>query len=165
MDLAAVRRPDRRDDLVGLGVLEQVPGGSRLQRRVYPLGLAEAGQRDHLNVRVKVLDGGGGRDAVEARHEEVHEHDVGQVVAGREDGEFVERGPPVPGLAEHLDVVEHLEERAHAAADHRVVVDRVPAVRAREDHEAVDRLVGRRLIAAAGLARSAFGRGRVRERD
>jgi len=106
---------------------------------VYPFGLAEARQRHHLDMRVQPLDRRGGSDAAEAGHQQVHDHDVGQVVAGREHGQLVQRGLAVGGLAEHVDVVEHVEERAHAATDNRVIVDKedpdpLGVARLRHDH-------------------------------
>ena len=57
-------------------------------------------------------------DAVQARHDEVHEHDV-----GLQGGDGVERGLAVGRLADDLDVVLQLEERPQALAHDRVVVD------------------------------------------
>ena len=78
MDLVVVGRPDRGRDVVRLGVLEDEPARSGLERGDDLLLLDEAGQRDDLHVRLGRLDPPDRRDAVELRHDEVHEHHVGR---------------------------------------------------------------------------------------
>ena len=62
------------------------------------------------------LDRGG--DPVETGHDEVHHDHVGE-----QRRRCLERRDAVGGLADDLEVVVQVEEVAHAAADHGVVVD------------------------------------------
>ena len=78
MDLAALSRPDRRRDLIGLGVLEQVTGRAGLKRCVDLLLLHEARHRHDLDIRIALLHRGGRLDAVHRLHHQVHQHHVGE---------------------------------------------------------------------------------------
>ena len=102
----------------GLSVLEQEPGGARLDGRHDPLLLDGAGQRNDLDLRTRRAELAGGLDAVEPRQVEVHDHDVRAERLGR-----AERLAAVRRLANHLDVLEERQELAQAATDHGVVVD------------------------------------------
>ena len=79
--LAGVRRPDRADELRRLGVLEQEPGRARPQRGEQPVVLAEARQDEHARVRHALAQDAQRGDAVEPRHREVEQHDVGRLRA------------------------------------------------------------------------------------
>ena len=68
---------------------------------------------------------GGRLDAVDDRHQQVHDDDIGPQL-----GDEGDRRRAVGGLADDLEVVVQAEEVAHAAADHRVVVDEDEADRA-----------------------------------
>jgi hypothetical protein len=63
------------------------------------------------------LDGRDGPDAVELGHHEIHEHDIWQQAFGGND-----TGLTIVGFADHLDVVEQLEEASEAPSDDSVVV-------------------------------------------
>lgn len=67
-------------------------------------------------------DAPGGLDAVDDRHLDVDERDVGQVFPGQ--GQAL---AAVGGLGHHLDVVFEVEERAESAANERLVVDQQDA--------------------------------------
>ena len=59
----------------------------------------------------------GGPQAVGARHADVHQHDVGALAAHE-----LDRLLAVRGLADDLDVVLRVEQRAEPGADERLVV-------------------------------------------
>ena len=118
MDLARRGRPDGAGQLVGLGILEQEARRPGLDRGDHPGLLDEAGQRDDLGLREDRLDAAGRLDAVDHRHHQVHHDDVRPELAGALDGLGA-----IGGLADDHDVVVELEEIAHPATDHRVVVD------------------------------------------
>ena len=121
--LAAPGGPDRVHDLVDVGVLQHVPGRPGLQRAVDAVRLAEAGDDDDVHLRPRLLDQGGGGDAVHAAHHEVHQHDVGQCVACRQLFELPDGPVPVGGLTHRLDTGRRVEERPQAEPDDLVVVD------------------------------------------
>ena len=123
--------PDGRGDLVGVGVLEQVPGGAGLERGVHALLLGERGQRHHLDVVVAGADLAGRLDAVDRRHLEVHDDDVGSPALGVQPGEQVQRLRPAVGVADDLEVGLALEEGQQPAANDRVIVDDQDADRGR----------------------------------
>ena len=115
--------PDGRRDLVGVGVLEEVPGRAGLEGRVHALLLAERGQRHHLHVVVASADLTGRLDAVDGLHLEVHEDDVGSPPLGVQPGEQVERLRSPVGIADDLEVGFAVEEGQQSAAHDRVIVD------------------------------------------
>jgi hypothetical protein len=67
-------------------------------------------------------DAPGGFDAVHARHLDVDERDVGQVLAGQ-----CQALAAVGCLGDHLDVVLDVKQRAESTADKRLVVDQEDA--------------------------------------
>ena len=77
-----------------------------------------------LELWMRGLDARGRLDAVEVRHHQIHDHDVRPELLGTLDGLAA-----VGRLADDLDVVVQLEEIAHPATDHRVVVDEEDADR------------------------------------
>jgi hypothetical protein len=121
--LAGDGGPDGRRDLAGVGVLEQVTGGTRLQGGAHPLLLDERGHRDHLDVGPAPLDLGGGGHAVHHGHLQVHEDDVGQPARAVEDGQLVERPLAVVGLADHGHPRLGRQVGRQPGAHHLVVVD------------------------------------------
>ena len=118
VDLAAMRGPDRRGQVVRLGILEQEAARAGLDRGRDALLLDEARDGDDLDGRVAGLELGRGGDPVETGHDEVHDDDVGEQRRRR-----LERRDAVGGLADDLEVIVQVEEVAHAAADHGMVVD------------------------------------------
>lgn len=81
--VAGVDELDRADDLGWRGVLEQEPGRAGLQRAQHELVGVERREDEHGG-RVRL--GGeqaGGRDAVEQRHSDVQQDDVGPVAIDR----------------------------------------------------------------------------------
>ena len=116
--LAAVDHPDRAHELGGLDVLEQVARGARAHGGQHLVLVEEARQDDDARRGRELAQALDRADAVEPRHDEVHEHDVGLERRDRR-----ERRLAVGRLADDLDVVLQLEERAQALAHDGVVVD------------------------------------------
>jgi len=110
-------------DPVDVRVLEQIPGGPRLQRGTDPLGLAERGQDDDLDVVVEAPDRARRLDPVEWLHLEVHQYDVRALPDRVEELEHVEGAVAAVGVADDRDVGLAVEERRQPVADDRVVVD------------------------------------------
>ena len=115
--LAAADGPDPGEDLVGVGVLEQVAHGAGVQGAHDALPVGERRQDEHLR-ELLGHDLAGGAHAVDPGHLEVHEHDVGPQGARLLDGLGA-----VGGLADDGDVVDAGEELGQAAPHHGVVVD------------------------------------------
>ena len=80
--LAARRGADALGDAVGVDVLEQVAARARLQRADDPRAVGERRQHDHRRLRALGEDAARRLDAVEDRHVEVHQHDVGRQPRG-----------------------------------------------------------------------------------
>src|SRR5215831_8969467 len=110
-------RPDRGHELRRQRVLEQEPAGSGPQPGVYVLVEVEGGQQDHPGRRFGGADPRGGFDPVQVRHPDVHQHQVGLELRGLADGR-----QPVGGLADHLEVLDALQDGAQAGADEFLVV-------------------------------------------
>ena len=130
-----------RTSSAGSDVLEQEAGGAGAQRGEQPLVLAEARQHDHARRRRRLAQPRQRRDAVEPRHREVEQHDV-----GREPLRLGDRGLAVGRLPDDLDVVLQVEERAQALAHDRVVVGDQDADHARRDLEPHARPLPRRRL-------------------
>jgi hypothetical protein len=118
VDLARGGGADRGGELVSFGVLQQEPGGAGLEGGHDACLLDEARDRHDLHVGVIGLDARGRVDAVDARHQQVHDHDV-----GLQRGRGLDRGVAVGGLTDDLEIVVQGEEIAHAPPNHRVIVD------------------------------------------
>ena len=118
--LAGRDRPDRRQQLLRPGVLEQEAAGAGAQRGEHVLVEVERRQDDHPRGRVAAaLDQQPRRrDAVEPRHADVHQHDVG----GR-DRELLERVAAVLGLADDRHVRLRVDHHPQTRAHERLVVD------------------------------------------
>jgi hypothetical protein len=115
---------DRGHELLLGDILEQEAARPRAQRLVDVLVEVEGGEHEHARP-VGHRDAARGLDAVDARHADVHEHDVGQCLPRARD-----RLGAVARLADDLDVglraQDHAKARAHEAlvvgeqdADHR----------------------------------------------
>jgi len=111
--LAAGRRPHRVRQLGRARVLQQVPGGARLDR-VQDVGVGVV-RGEHDDLRVRQLPDG--RHAVAAGHPQVHQDHV--ELAGPGEGDRLRAGP---GLAGHLDIRLRGEHAAQPRPDHGVVV-------------------------------------------
>ena len=75
---AARSTADRVDDLVALGILEDVARGPGHQHLAHGALLLEPGQRHDLERGMLGLQPACGLDAVHLRHADVHQHDVGR---------------------------------------------------------------------------------------
>ena len=115
--LAGERRPDPAHQLRRLDVLEQEARGARAQRREDPLVVAEARQHDHPCARSRGPQRAQRAEPVGAGHDEVEQHDVGPELARRRD-----RGRPVRGFPDDLDVVLELEVGPQPLAHDGVIV-------------------------------------------
>ena len=122
-DLIVGGRPDRRGDLGGAGVLEQIATGAGLERGVDTPGLPETGHHDNRHLGVALGDLGQRLEAVHARHNKVHEDDIGRRRVDGQRGQLVEGLAPIGRLTDHLDVVEELEVGRDPAPDDGMVVD------------------------------------------
>ena len=123
--LAVGGRADRGHELVEGEALDEVAVGAGAQADHPQLGVLRAREQDDADLGRAPGDRARGGDPVHADHDDVHEHDVGAEV----DGE-VDRVAAVVGLGDDDDPGV-LERRAHAAAEHRVVVGDDDARRSR----------------------------------
>ena len=111
--------PDRGDELLGRRVLQEVAAGAGAQGGVHVLVEIERGEHEHLGVAVVARrDQPSGLDAVQDRHPDVHEHDVGTGPLAELDAE-----PTVLGITDDFDVGLRVEDHAEAVAHQRLVVD------------------------------------------
>ena len=116
---------DRGDEVLVRQALDQVPVGAGAQADHPQLGILRAGQQDDLTSGARAGDRARGGDPVHPDHDDVHQHDVGAEVHGEVDGVAA-----VVGLGDDDDPGV-LQRRAHAAAEHRVVVGDDDARRSR----------------------------------
>ena len=68
---------DRVEDLLAVGVLQDVAGGPGDEHLPDRVLVVDAGERDDPHVGERGLQQAGGFDAVHLRHPDVHQHDVG----------------------------------------------------------------------------------------
>jgi hypothetical protein len=109
---------DGSDELLRSGALEQEAARARTQGLVDVLVEVECGEDEHAQrTRPQVQHPPGGLEAVDARHADVHEHDIGAISAR----EF-QCGASVFHVGGDLDVALRLEDHAQAAAHERFVV-------------------------------------------
>ena len=115
--LAPRGRADAADDLLRVGVLEQVAERAGVERAEDPVAVGERGEHDHPRRRPGLHDRARGLDAVELGHLEVHEHDVGLGARAR-------ARPPraVGGGPDDLDVLGAARAAASSAVAHERVV-------------------------------------------
>src|SRR6476646_762932 len=122
-DARGERRPalrrglDPRDQLLGLGVLEQVAGGARVERGGDPPTVGERRQHDDARAALPAADRARRLDAVHDRHLQIHQDDVGIAVPAAVDGLLA-----VARDAHDLDAVAGLEQAGDPDADDLVVV-------------------------------------------
>ena len=114
----AIGGADRGGEVVGLGVLEEEPARAGLDRGRDPVLVDEARERDDLDRGMRALI-----SAVAAIPSMLGISRSITTTSGRNSA-----APPAPSapsgrLADDLEVVVQREEVAHAAADHRMVVD------------------------------------------
>ena len=82
------------------------------------------GQNDHLDCR-KILARAGDRlQAIQPRHRDVHQHDVGQMSPNQ-----FERLPTVAGFGDDLDGFSLFQQRANARAHEGMIIDEKDADR------------------------------------
>src|SRR6476646_2993145 len=109
---------DAANELLGLGVLQQIADGAGAQRLDDPLPVHERGQDDHLDAGSLGRDPAGRLDASDAGHREVHEHDVGSLLDAERDGCLA-----VADGADDLEIGMRTEQRHEPVSDDGVVVD------------------------------------------
>jgi hypothetical protein len=115
--LPGVDPADGLNELLGVGVLEEVPPGPRLHRLKDVGILAVHGEDDDTGPGPLLEDGLGGLHPVQARHLDVHEDHVGLGLEG-----VPQRLPAVLGLPHHTEVPLRLQEAFQALAEEGVVV-------------------------------------------
>jgi hypothetical protein len=116
--LAAGDHPHGVHQILGRGVLEQEPAGPRAQRLVHVVVQVERGEDEYLGpVPERAEQPAGRREAVQHRHPDVHEHDVGVERPGLGHG-----GLAVRSVAHHEQVGLRGEQRTEALPHHRLVV-------------------------------------------
>jgi len=115
--MGAADGADRAGHLVERDVLEQVaagPGPDRLEQVVF---LVADRQHDDLRARRDFLGRPARLDAAALRHPDVHEHHIGQRLAGH--GHCL---GPVAGLADDVDVVLFRENHLQATPEQGVII-------------------------------------------
>src|SRR3954453_1215776 len=104
--VALGRGADAAEELLGLGVLQEIAERARVERAEDALAVRERREHDDAGVGVRVDDALRGLDAVHDRHRQVHEDDVRPGVAGERDRLRAVRGRPddldVAGAVEQL---------------------------------------------------------------
>src|SRR5436190_8438908 len=109
---------DRRDDLVGRGMLQQVAVGAGGEGVHDPAAIAVGREHEHTGAGVVGGDAPGGLEAVHARHRQIHQHDVGLVLGYRR-----QRRLAVRSRGNDLHAVSGGEQLLEARAHDDVVVD------------------------------------------
>ena len=111
-------RPDRADQVVVDGGLEDIAAGPRLEGPADVVGLTVHRQDDHGHVRVQLMEPARAFEAADPRHLDVHQHEGGTEALHRADG--VLGGA---GLAGDLQAVLALDDEPQTAPDDSMVVD------------------------------------------
>ena len=109
--------PDRLQQVVGGGVLEEEPAGAGPECLVDVLVEVEGGQDEHARGAGPGGDPAGGLDAVEIRHADVHQHDLRTQPPRRLDHFFA-----VTRLSDHLQVRFGVQDDPEPGADKFLVV-------------------------------------------
>ncbi len=115
---------DSEHEVVRRHPLEQVARGAGLDDLLHVLVVVVHAQDEDLDRGVALLDVARRLEAVHARHDHVHEHDV-----GTQGLDLLEGLTSVAGLADDDDLALVGEQRAHALAKDRVVVNQQDADR------------------------------------
>jgi hypothetical protein len=105
-------------EVVRARLLEQVAVRAHAQGGEHRVGVLVHGQHEDAGVGVSGADARSGLETVHAGHAEVHQDDVGDVLAHGS-----ERLLTVAGHGHDGDVVEVVEHGPHTREEHRVVVD------------------------------------------
>jgi hypothetical protein len=108
---------DGGQDLVAVGVLQDVPGGAGDEHPADDLLVLVSRERDDAQVGEIRLQQPGRLDPIHRRHPDVHQHDI-----GREQANEAERLHARAGLTDHLEVP-RLEQRQERLTEAGVVVD------------------------------------------
>ena len=109
---------DRIDQLFRRSVFEHEPACTGAQRRMDIVVEVERGQHHHPGVGVAFADRAARLDAVQDRHPDIHQHDVGVRASSELDGRC-----PVGRLADDCQVGLGLQDHAESDPDHLLVVD------------------------------------------
>jgi hypothetical protein len=109
---------DGRDQLLGAGALEQEAGGPRAEGPEDVVVLLEGREDDDPGLGRRLEHGPGRLDPIDARHPDIHQHDVRTQPPGRGG-----RLGAVAGLARHLDGRVAGEHGAQPGPHEVVVVD------------------------------------------
>ena len=119
---------NRVQQLGRLGVLDQEAAGAGLERFVDVLVTFEGGEDQDFDAGHALVgtDPPGCLQTIDAGHPDVHQHDVGAMLACERDGLGA-----VFGLTDDFDVVSGVQQHAKAGADQRLIVGEQDA-----DHDA-----------------------------
>ena len=109
---------DAVDERLGIDPLQDVPGGTRHDRRHECVLVGERSQDEHADGRPTVDDLPARLDTGAIRKANIHDHDVGGVVS---DASYSLFGRPC--FANHREVVVRVDERAQSTANNLVVVN------------------------------------------
>ena len=111
--------PNRTQQLLGLGVLDEKAAGPRAERLEHVFVGLERGQDHHPDTCQSIIRGNpaGGFDAVGAWHPDIHEHDVREQTLGQG-----HRCLAIGCFADNFDVLLACEDGAKAGPDERLVV-------------------------------------------
>src|SRR5690606_33486633 len=126
---------DALDQVLGGEGLDQVVTGPGLHGPAEVLGVSLHGDYDDLRPAL-LADGLGGRDPVQLRQVDVHQHHVGAEIAGQPD-----RFDPVARLADHQQVVLGGHQFLQALANLRRVIDDQDGHRAAAGHRITSSVV------------------------
>jgi hypothetical protein len=102
---------------VSRDILEQEAAGTRAQRVVHVLVEVIGGEDQHANVGDGLDDRVSGLDPIEARHADVHQHNVGAQPSCLLDGSRT-----VGCLSDNLQVGHRVEQHSKACTDQLLVI-------------------------------------------
>src|SRR3989454_6954444 len=115
--VAARDRAQRELELAAVGVLEQVAHGTCHERAPHRFVVAVHGDDDDARSRVFLCHPGGHFQAVESRHGDIQQRDVGLALTNEP-----QRFAAVARFRHHRDARQIREEREHARSDQRVII-------------------------------------------
>src|SRR5690606_34299540 len=115
--VARVHGPHGRHELVAAGVLQEESARAGLQRTECIVVEVKRREDEHLDLRRVARDPRGGLDAADARHPDVHEHEVGAQLERAPDGVLT-----VDGFSDDREVGFGVEDQSEAEAAELLVV-------------------------------------------
>jgi hypothetical protein len=107
----------RGHQIVGHGIFQQIAAGAGAQDLAHVDRVLVHAQGDHANVRIVGREAAGGFDAVELRHGDIHDDDIGPQAGGEFDGFAA-----VAGFAHNFEVGLGAQNHAEALPHYGVIV-------------------------------------------